>query len=1461
MSLLNASNNQTFSIKSTYAIKNEILKEDVKKKFNEMRQKNLAEFENFLSQLIEKNKMGDLEQRDIMDDLKTQKRWIYLFFIEYFTIQNDNVFVLDDNIEYESYLFAVISILLFGKLSTKTHEYLKSENDDLLDTLYRDVINSDHWMDHYMSHYKFTVYLKKYRETIQDQKYQTSTYNDQFLKIADNLIVYYDSYFEKHEFHKNEMIDVIMSFCYDMFNKNKDVSWYMICLEFYYDFLDFMKVNWDSQDIQIIHQTYDKYHSYLEYFIRSMKQFFMERIYEYSNAIFVKIILDHEYQKLNNENKGYLFKNQCIIGDAYNFDQNVKNIKSICHKLSLLMNQNTVNFYLFTLMRTQIEEEQNLQPKNKQIITPLIKEEDAQKNEFVNHTEQQYESINQIKYYLDENMDWLEPKGVYEKNCFNQFNGQLSIKDSNDCNKPVYFTIMNGYNEYIQSKSKEIKDLNIITNINDMIDFSKTINGIYENTFSNEGKQLINSLLQQHAFFFDFTLKRTFIGMKFLIQKFFNAPHFISTKNQNFYSMFKFLSSDQTLNQYNLKMTNNDPDLDINDKNYNNFVVYFKFVLYMYSIFVSKKHLEMNTLKKSQLFQKINSIVCFYYIYESELQKELQNEESIKNEKNVNILKMFQEESKFKNDNFKWIDNFLMGDLFGKKYWFMNMLYFYSKKKQNKEIQNAIKDQVYQFGKLSDCLFQCFKTLNKNSNQKKIDTLITMKIFFTKQQLKFMRYHKQYYFQSFKTLFSYLNISSKDVQGSFFEDLKSLILDIIKEIERVEIDQIIYESIIQDICLSLKNIKNQEMLEILKKKYDLIKYCINIESYFFRTNDYNFTKLIHGTNIDPSASIYPQNTHVQLIKQYENTIEYKNGVNEHITNFKEIQKTISDSLNPNIEGSKLTKYITRLIYINKDYNGEILDLKNEDQKKLVQKIEKLSKKNVQFYPISEHNMSKQNMQVFYISWIQELFKRFEIENKTNPMQVIKNYDRDFDNIVDQLKTICHDVFFQKNNPTFQNVVHFVNSYDDILPNMKDQQLKTILKMEHVIFKKLYDSKSLLFTDLQLQSNYFILPFIIDKYRKNILNKPDYKDMNIPNDTFDLYEMFYKLRYFKHENIKKIKDHREKSKDYGKKLKDKNDLDKKVYDEILIKSCPIFFNEKNTRITMKDEKNVEQFINLGFFLPPNSYHGTSSATLVSISKFMDKDKQGLVPTGMLLDQNIAPLTGELKEGINKNFVNATKISVVCFGNLQEAKEYAKKSISTFKMKFDAIKEQTMKLLEPTELIKNVEDNLMRIRLNCLRLSYFGKLDKEVGDLIGQVENTITKYISDNNAKQLQKELEKFKKFIQYLNQRGEKMMFTMEECKFLGCSDQDKPIELVFGLYNANDYHIVNSGVKCEMGLDGIQQFGKDIQVVYVKKESMETMNRYIQENMKNKLIVLDMDLLNYFVVKRYLVDDEEDESE
>ncbi|MFA6460782.1 MAG: hypothetical protein WCV90_00815 [Candidatus Woesearchaeota archaeon] len=70
--------------------------------------------------------------------------------------------------------------------------------------------------------------------------------------------------------------------------------------------------------------------------------------------------------------------------------------------------------------------------------------------------------------------------------------------------------------------------------------------------------------------------------------------------------------------------------------------------------------------------------------------------------------------------------------------------------------------------------------------------------------------------------------------------------------------------------------------------------------------------------------------------------------------------------------------------------------------------------------------------------------------------------------------------------------------------------------------------------------------------------------------------------------------------------------------------------------------------------PDYFHGSSSASLVYVLR---EGSQGLMSTGQLLSQGIAPYSGELGVGISKKGINQDSLSVSKLGCIRDVIDYA------------------------------------------------------------------------------------------------------------------------------------------------------------------------------------------------------------
>ena len=478
----------------------------------------------------------------------------------------------------------------------------------------------------------------------------------------------------------------------------------------------------------------------------------------------------------------------------------------------------------------------------------------------------------------------------------------------------------------------------------------------------------------------------------------------------------------------------------------------------------------------------------------------------------------------------------------------------------------------------------------------------------------------------------------------------------------------------------------------------------------------------------------------------------------------------------------------------------------------------------------------------FVSDFNAMIDQIYIQCKTNQIQY--KHDRQ-PQIIRQLQQFQKTI---ESKDSFKRFCNLTSKYDDQLRSLKQHDHAMVLKMEFEILKIIHQKKLHHVDDFDMMYNYFLCPFWLTE-NMNILSKMEtppimknvYEHMQQDNeifknsytrlyDTFEIYKVMSRLRFCRSAYETYV-------------LTDQCETVELINDSQYKNMENVWFIKKYNKQTRLEK------VKEGFFIPVSWVHGTSTATLVSISKFLPKECHGLMPTGELMKRGIVPLTGELSRGISARGINQKAISGVHLSECNSAINYSKKSLESHKIDY-----KTEKQYLKYQLMDFGSDNIRSsyFKKSVLRLKYFGQIDEEVVEMIKIFIKKLDDIIRDNleneeenilKRQNAEKEIEFMNAIIQEWLDGSNESVFTDEECKFIGCEEYDKPMPLIFGSINPSQTIYPGSEIKGEIAMLGFLKFGEKIQYVFTDKENIEEIDHYMSENIDGDVAVLDISLL------------------
>ena len=474
----------------------------------------------------------------------------------------------------------------------------------------------------------------------------------------------------------------------------------------------------------------------------------------------------------------------------------------------------------------------------------------------------------------------------------------------------------------------------------------------------------------------------------------------------------------------------------------------------------------------------------------------------------------------------------------------------------------------------------------------------------------------------------------------------------------------------------------------------------------------------------------------------------------------------------------------------------------------------------------------------FVSDFNAMIDQIYTQHKTNQIQYTHNKQSQ---IIRQLQQFQQTL---QSKDSFKRFCNLTSQYDDQLRSLEHEHYEMVLKIEFEILGIIYQRELHHVDTFDIMYNYFLCPFwlteninILSKMKRDFgmyTMKTDNAAFENPYtqlyDAFEIYKVMSRLRF-----------------------------SKPVYETyVLTDQCEtveiLNYSQKNNMekvwfIKKYNKQTRLEKVKEAFFIPVSWVHGTSTATLVSMSKFLPKECHGLMPSGELMKRGIVPLTGELSVGISARGINQTGISGVHLAECDSAIDYSNYSVKSYRINYKKEKEYLGHNLENFYL-DNVQSS--RFKKSVLRLKYFGQIDEQVVEMIKIFIGKLNAIMSDNSENEerdilkrqhAEKEIEFMNGIIQEWLNGSNKSIFTDEECKFIGCEDYDKPISLIFGSINPTEMVYLRSDIKGEIGMNGFLKFGEKIQYVFTEKESIKEIEHYMSENIDGDVLVLDICLL------------------
>ena len=250
-------------------------------------------------------------------------------------------------------------------------------------------------------------------------------------------------------------------------------------------------------------------------------------------------------------------------------------------------------------------------------------------------------------------------------------------------------------------------------------------------------------------------------------------------------------------------------------------------------------------------------------------------------------------------------------------------------------------------------------------------------------------------------------------------------------------------------------------------------------------------------------------------------------------------------------------------------------------------------------------------------------------------------------------------------------------------------------------------------------------------------------------------------------------------------------------------------------------------------------GSASPSLVPIFQKQIEGRPALIPTGKLLSNNIAPLTGMLDIGLAG--INQEHLSGVKLTSSQTAIQYAEQSKTVLHYAKDKEVDSINRFLRRIAQLENGKLSFfaklvfIKAKIAAIRLAWFGVEEDTKYQLIKSLDDCYNEAQPRNISELIQE--------IRELLLNTHEFIFTPEEESLI-----HHPASIVWASVSKKnaDLLYVDSDVTGEKALFGPQELGKDIQILFVEQNHYDKVCSYVRRYLlPSELHIMSMEVLPF----------------